>query len=634
MVSVSKSNIMEVDYFSDTNFMFEDDIRNSFIEFYSEQHKKSIPTEEAYLYFPKNEKIIIRITEQNYSRKIFSVDTFNDFEEKSLSNLDEYNKKGYSKKQINLLENCKTSDILRFLYANKFENEKTLDNISVFLDWKSKTLPVNATDNLIEILGFSGFCYCHGRDHEYRPNLFVRMDFLKNKNKFIIEDFEKAIIFLYEYIKKKMLIPGQIEQWNIFLDFSNIMDNDIKKNFEEFSLFLIKYYETRINKIDIFNPTMDLKKFFILLKNSVNIDMKLNIKNKNDLETLFENVNKEQIEKKYGGSAKDLYDNINDLRKNLNLIFEKNISNSSSDMWEMDLMIFFPPILPSKNYRPKKNVPILSDSYKAELSKVKKKRSMKKQDLREISLNRSGYSMDSHEQFRDMQKRNSLKKNNVFLYNPNVYPIVKNDKNLYSDVEQLSNKINNEKISKFKEGNNEPLKENIIKKKVSIKELKNPEKKISRKKFQNEDKDVDLSSSQRQINSNDNKISNNIIKINGIPLNDNSTKPIINNNNDNSKENRFKEYFSRLKVIQDEKKSNVPNSIIEKESNVSSSINDKSNKNENDNTTKSLLSSKNSVKEENEEKKYPSSKDPKISSGNLIDLFKLINKQIRFNCCL
>ena len=53
----------------------------------------------------------------------------------------------------------KKTKILRFLYTNKFDYEKTLNNINLYNDWKSKFFPINLNEDLIEILGFSGFCY-------------------------------------------------------------------------------------------------------------------------------------------------------------------------------------------------------------------------------------------------------------------------------------------------------------------------------------------------------------------------------------------------------------------------------------------------------------------------------------------
>ena len=69
--------------------------------------------------------------------------------------LNAYNEKIIQKTKNNILENFEKSKILRFLYTSKFDYEETLKSISHYIEWKTKFFPINLTDNLIEILGFS-----------------------------------------------------------------------------------------------------------------------------------------------------------------------------------------------------------------------------------------------------------------------------------------------------------------------------------------------------------------------------------------------------------------------------------------------------------------------------------------------
>jgi hypothetical protein len=552
-----KTNIMEFDYFSDNNFIFDEEIRNCFTNFNTEKHNKNKPTDEAYLFFPREEKIIFKKTDEIYIRKIFSVLKLKEFEEKLLKNLNSYNDIIIKKTNKNTIEDMKKTKILRFLYTNKFDYEKTLNNINLYNDWKSKFFPINLNEDLIEILGFSGFCYCHGRDHEYRPIIFIRMDLLKNKTKFIIEDFRKAIIFLYDYIENKMLIPGQIEQWNIFMDFSNINENDPLENFEDFIYFIINFYETRINNIDIYNPTNKLNNFFDYLKKILldRLDIKVFIRYKNNLKMMFENVRKEQVEVKYGGSAKNLYENIDTLRKNLSIYFEKNISSSSSadDILDMDLMIFFPPIMPS-------------DIFKADkiLSKSCDNKNYNKKNNKKNTNNNNNFTIN-------VNNNNIIKRDSVFLKdNSNEMSFSNIDK---SCDKSINKSINKSKVYKYSLSKSLSLNCDINTYKKIIKNDDNLNSSII---YNNNDIDIKINSNYDKYskkiipnnlekNNNDNKDKFNLFDSN-TDLNliskenqDNSKKPKI-SAKINSKDDRFKGFFSKLKVYKDETEYNNNNS--------------------------------------------------------------------------
>ena len=75
----------------------------------------------------------------------------------------------------------------------------------------------------------SGFMHVHGRDHHFRPLIFVKIKVAKNilgKN-YNFNDINKSIIFLMNYIMKYLLIPGQIENWIIFVDLDGVGFTDL-----------------------------------------------------------------------------------------------------------------------------------------------------------------------------------------------------------------------------------------------------------------------------------------------------------------------------------------------------------------------------------------------------------------------
>ena len=68
-----------------------------------------------------------------------------------------------------------------------------------------------------------GFVYIHGRDKYYRPCMVFHAHVLERakhdpNNGYNIEAINMAGIFLVEYVKKYMFIPGKVENWVVLLD--------------------------------------------------------------------------------------------------------------------------------------------------------------------------------------------------------------------------------------------------------------------------------------------------------------------------------------------------------------------------------------------------------------------------------
>lgn len=68
-----------------------------------------------------------------------------------------------------------------------------------------------------------GFVYVHGRDRYFRPCMVFHAHVLERAKhdktqQYNIESINMAGIFLVEYMKKYMLIPGKVENWVVILD--------------------------------------------------------------------------------------------------------------------------------------------------------------------------------------------------------------------------------------------------------------------------------------------------------------------------------------------------------------------------------------------------------------------------------
>ncbi len=400
----------------------ENDIRNYFTDFSLEKHKKCRPPDEAYLFFP-NEKELYESNEINKSkvfRKIFCLKNYTEYEteilikfEAFIVNFNELNEN----RKINFSEDWEHWDTLRFLEAANYEFKKALQNISDYLDWRLVYFPLELSDKAIEILAFSGFIYCHGRDNNYRPNIFIKAEiYFSNLHKYSSDDWQMALVFFCEYVIKVMLIPGHIEQWNLFVDLENLGLTTVSEDMEKLINFFKAFYISRVNSIFVFSIYKKLESLykFLLTMLEPATKNKIIFISESNKEEIFSKCNKEQIEQKYGGTAANIYESVFDLEKNLDLLIN-NMSSSSIDISnssESNIIYFFPPIIPNNNF---------SFFFRKKFAKsLEKQNSLGKMNIRsKLSPN---LICASNVNF--LTPKVDGRKNNVFVYNPNNYKCI------------------------------------------------------------------------------------------------------------------------------------------------------------------------------------------------------------------
>ena len=103
---------------------------------------------------------------------------------------------------------------------NRLWHSKSIWKNDKYFNWYNSFFPITFTpkDKAIEILN-SGFYNCYGRDHEFKPILIVQPYIYQTKLKnHSPNDLMRASIFLCEYVKNNLLIPGQIENWNMIVN--------------------------------------------------------------------------------------------------------------------------------------------------------------------------------------------------------------------------------------------------------------------------------------------------------------------------------------------------------------------------------------------------------------------------------
>ena len=134
------------------------------------RHLRAQPTLEMYRFFPPQEEIISidkSNPHKNY-RYIFNGQPKTEYEETKLSQFYEYEAKN---KKINYPSDWIESDTMRMLQAADYDIKKAYNNIIENIQWL-ETIPRTINDKTIYLLN-SGFMYVHGRDHHFRPVIFV-----------------------------------------------------------------------------------------------------------------------------------------------------------------------------------------------------------------------------------------------------------------------------------------------------------------------------------------------------------------------------------------------------------------------------------------------------------------------------
>jgi hypothetical protein len=322
---------------------------NEFIDLTTERHIKAKPPREAFLYIPKQwEKIDLNEDEPKKSmRRVFDLpeEEYTNFELENLNQfkheLDRYNNTVIKQEDILILPvDWKPCETLRFLQATHFKILDSIKLIIKYMNWKRTYLPIKITNKAVELLD-SGFIYGHGRDYRYRPIFVVRSEiYMKLAKLYSYDDWLLAVIYFCEYIVDKMTIPGQLENWIIIADVSNTSLLQIPSDVSKLFSMLQSNYRCRLLLVYIFGMNQVLNFIWNIIKNMLqpSTHKKIKFLKQDNVKEMFQSINPDQIENRYGGNAPNLEAN------------------------------FFPPYMPNENYllpgEYREDVLISEDSYK------------------------------------------------------------------------------------------------------------------------------------------------------------------------------------------------------------------------------------------------------------------------------
>ena len=492
--------ISESDYFKNLN---------------SIKHLNSRPPKQAYLFFPKNEEIAETIKHKNtihLTRKLFEGSIkYNDFENNKFSEFLDFCKKY---KTVNIPNsftqfNWSYPDIYRFLLSYSFDFEKTLNGILEYNSWALKYKPVQLNENLKQIL-LSGFIYIHGRDNRFRPIIILRPNIFLTENKkrkISYEDWMLTVIYLLDYLISYLLIPGQVESWNIICDMKDVSIYSIPAELKNILTIIQTNYKFRLHAMYIINLSGFANILWGLIKNLMgeSIQKKIKMINSSDnYKELYENINPSQLENRYCGLAEDINTNYESFMSivnfsnpslesggNINKENSRRNSNSTEDLYSMK-KFYFPPNMPSKDYftdLDKDNINDILVTESVYLNIVMNNSNVvkspflidKKMKEKEISCTQDNYVLDNDEKFyscRDYFKNDS----SSFLGNTAEMNIFNEEKKIKKKIEEIENEKINFKKNDYNNFGNvkiEPGKNLIdLEKNIFKKDLENNKVKI------------------------------------------------------------------------------------------------------------------------------------------------------------
>ena len=274
------------------------------------RHQKAIPNDLMYRYFPNENDILIKNKnpKDNY-RFIFNGIEKTPFEKQKMEEFNKYVKeKEKQKKEGNFLpEWWIESDTLRYLQATNYDIKKVYSLIKDNL--KSTENARKVIDKRIRYILNYGFLYMYGRDVHFRPIIIVEVKKsieLLDKLGYTFDELSQSMLFFMNYIVNYILIPGQIENWILICDLKEVglsklpQFKSILSSLSKFRCRVFRNYILNLSRIIRFATGSVLN---LLGSNSAK---KIIIVENNKYQILQEFIRKENLQRKYGGTAPDV----------------------------------------------------------------------------------------------------------------------------------------------------------------------------------------------------------------------------------------------------------------------------------------------------------------------------------------
>jgi hypothetical protein len=268
---------------------------------------------EAYFYFPEGEEIIIinALKPEKSLRRIFNNVPIYDFEKKLLL---EFNDLIDSHPENKLPDYWDNAINLRFIHATECNIKKSYERLIKYIDWFHNKFPmeINPGDKICQLLNL-GFLYIYGRDCHFRPIIICQPSICQKYIK-LFDDKEiiDASVFLFQFLVNNMLIPGQIENWVMILNFEGSSPLNMPDAVKKLIKTVSENFLSRLYKCYVYGMSFFINFMFKLACNFLEevTVQKITILDKNNKEQLFENIREDNIEEKFGGTAPNVQGSI------------------------------------------------------------------------------------------------------------------------------------------------------------------------------------------------------------------------------------------------------------------------------------------------------------------------------------
>ena len=282
-----------------------------------ELFKRSLPPKEAYYYFPKGEEVIIHNKKkpEKSLRRIYNNVQYTQKEIEWISQLKEII---YANPENKIPDYWNDAYNLAYIYSTECKIDKAYKRMIDYFKWYNEHFPMNIQpeDKSLKLLN-TGFTYVYGRDHQFRPIIICQPYILQKYEKEYSDlDVVNASIFICQYMSNYMLIPGQIENWIMFINLEKTsllrMPDSIKKLIQALS----DYFIARLYRSYIIGMNAILKMIFKFMCNfleEVTVQKFVILDDKKDPK-LFQDFNPQNLEERFGGQAQNcIYDAENGL---------------------------------------------------------------------------------------------------------------------------------------------------------------------------------------------------------------------------------------------------------------------------------------------------------------------------------
>jgi hypothetical protein len=264
----------------------------------------------ATIYHPKGKQLVDELLGK-HTRRIFDIplEEYTDFEKQKLIEFYEYCiSQKYIIPERNKSGKYSYPNIFRQLQGSDFDIEKGFKEITHEITFKNEKLPMEINDDFKNIIN-SGFLYVHGRDKYYRPLVIFNPGVFSSIN-CSVENWKKFGVFFMEFLVNECLLPSKVENWNIIVDLGSLQMSNIPYQLKDIFSAFKGIYRCRLYKLYLLNMNF----VFSIVWSAVKLLMGPTLEakackvetNDGQYDLLFKLINRNQVEKKYGGTAEDL----------------------------------------------------------------------------------------------------------------------------------------------------------------------------------------------------------------------------------------------------------------------------------------------------------------------------------------